>query len=441
MMGFPLGFSAPNPGESMRALGLVALALAAASPLSAQTLRDNFSRLYTFGQCGRPLCLDVNAAVHGEHYNPSVAQGEDNLLAFLENAIGVAVGNIPFSAAASGVTFSFEGGVPVATTVSAGPIFADRAETLGQGRLLFGANVSGISFSKVRGKPLDNLVLRFPHQNVGGAALGDPSFERDYIEVATNLDLSLLVTTVYATYGVNDRIDIGIAVPLVRAKLTGSSRATFIQFQPQNSPHFFGTEQNRQVVANAEAEGSAFGLGDIAGRLKIYLASGTTYGFALLTDFRLGTGSEEDFLGSGATTLRVQGVGSARMGNFSPHFNAGVLLNGAENQTNRLVGTVGFDQLLGEQITFAGDLVGSFQLGESPLGLPDPVVYTAPAPAPFTLNLTDIPDKTDHFLDASVGAKILVGPDFRVVTNLLLPLTNSGVRPSVTWTVGLERTF
>ena len=34
-----------------------------------------------------------------------------------------------------------------------------------------------------------------------------------------------------------------------------------------------------------------------------------------------------------------------------------VLLTGAETQNNRLLTTVGFDQLLGEQITFAADLV------------------------------------------------------------------------------------
>lgn len=423
----------------MRALRYAVFALAFAVPLQAQTLRETFRGLFTFGECGEPLCLDVNAAVHGDHFNPSVTQGEDNLLGFLTNAIGLSVGSIPFTAAASGVTYSFEGGVPVATTVSAGPIFADRAETLGRGRFLIGANVTGISFSEVRGEPMDNLILRFPHQNVGDAALGNPTFERDYIEVTTNLNLSLLVTTIYATYGISDRIDLGVALPLVRASLEGRSQALFNQWDEASSPHFFGTDANRQVVANATAEGSAFGIGDVAARLKIYLATGPSAGLGLVTDVRLATGSEEDFLGSGATTVRALAVGSARYGNFSPHLNAGVLVSNADWQSNRVLATVGFDQLVGQQVTFAGDLVGSFQMGENKLVLPEPVIYTAPSPA--ELLLTDIPDESDNFLDASIGAKILAGSDFRIVTNLLVPLTAGGVRPSVLWTVGLERTF
>lgn len=121
----------------------IAWAVLAAQPLGAQSLRDRFSELFTFGICGEPLCLDVNASVHGDHFIPSIVQGRDNTLEFMLNAIGFALGNIPLTAAASGVAYRFEGGVPIATTVSAGPIFADRAETLGRGRLLAGINEIG----------------------------------------------------------------------------------------------------------------------------------------------------------------------------------------------------------------------------------------------------------------------------------------------------------
>jgi len=426
----------------MRPLPLVPLlALFLAAPVHAQNLRASFNRLFTFGECGTPLCLDLPGE-HGDHYNPGITQSGGDLLLFVENAIGLAVGNVPFTAATSGVSFRFEGGAPVATTVSAGPIFADRAETLGRGRLLFGANLTGISFSKIRGEPLDEMVLRFTHENVEDAALGNPTFERDYIEIETNLDLSLLVTTLYATYGVNDRIDIGIAVPLVRASLSGSSQASFVYFggaTAQTSPHYFGTPASRTATAASTSEGSAFGIGDVAGRLKLFLASGPDYGIGLLADVRIATGNEDDFLGAGTTTLRVLGVTSGRVGSFSPHLNGGVLINGAQGQTHRALATVGFDQLLGQQITLAGDLVGSFQLGESERGLPEPVVFTAPDVE--RLDLSDIPDKSDHFLDASIGLKVDAGGDFRVLANVLVPLTNGGLRPSMAWTVGLERSF
>lgn len=417
----------------------IAWAVLAAQPLGAQSLRDRFSELFTFGICGEPLCLDVNASVHGDHFIPSIVQGRDNTLEFMLNAIGFALGNIPLTAAASGVAYRFEGGVPIATTVSAGPIFADRAETLGRGRLLAGINVAGIGFNEVRGAPLSRLTFRFPHQNVQNGALGDPDWENDVIVVTTDLGLSLVVTTVYATYGVADGFDLGVAVPLVRAGLTGSSQAVFDHFDSSTSPHFFGSDEDQQVIANTATEGSAFGLGDVAGRAKLLLAGSERWAVSLLGDVRLATGAEEDFLGSGATNLRALVVGSTRIGAFAAHGNTGVLLSSAANQSNRFLATAAVDRLIGQQVTFAGGLAGNFQMGQNLQRLPEPVVYTAPEVR--TMPLTTIPERADHFVDASLGFKILAAPNFRAVTSLLLPLSNAGVQPAVLWTAGLERTF
>lgn len=430
----------------MRRFAVTLAALLVAAPLQAQTLRDRFSQLFTFGDCGEALCLDLLDDVrHENHFLPAVVQGEGNLLAFMTNAIGQAIGNVPFAAASSGVTFTFEGGRPVATSVSAGPIFADRAETLGRGRFLIGANVTGISFSEVRGQPLNNLDFWFPHEDTQappGNEYGLPTWERDAIRVNTNLDFSMLVTTFYATYGLADRIDIGVALPIVRASLSGESVATFDWYEAP-SPHYFDGDPN-QRIARSQTDGSAFGIGDITARLKAQLIQSANWGFSALADVRLPTGKEDDFIGSGSTTVRVLGVTSARYGNFSPHLNAGALLTNADGQTNRFLATAGFDQLVGEQVTFAADVVGSFQLDDSPIGLPAPVTYSWPAEESVsqrTRRLTEIPDQWDHFVDASVGAKILVNRDLRFVTNVLIPLTDGGMRPSVAWTVGLERTF
>lgn len=407
------------------------------SPVEGQTLRDRFSQLFTFGNCGEPLCLDVNAAVHGDHYIPSVVQGENNLIAFLNGAIGQSLSNLPFGAATSGVTFSFEGGTPVATAVSPGPIFGERAQTLGRGRLVLAANLTGISFDNVRGEPLSNLALRFAHQNVGAAEMGDPSFENDVIEVRSDIDLSLLVTSLLASYGIGDRIDIGVAVPIVHASLSGASEARIDPWQTP-SPHAFGTQGDPSLVASSSTEGSATGIGDVAVRLKVNAYEGGAAGLALVGDVRLPTGDEENFLGTGDTNVRVFAVGSATYGNFSPHINAGYFYTNGENQSNRALATVGFDHLVSPMVTIAGELMGSLQLGTF-WGLPQPVTYTVPETR--TLALTDIPDRKDHIMQASFGAKFSPGADFRILGNVLFPLTNAGISPTAVWTVGLERSF
>lgn len=421
-----------------RALAIAALSLAIHGSAQAQSLSERFTSLFTFGDCGTPLCLSVNSAVHGQHYNPAVTQGQLNLLSFLTNSIGNSLGNIPFTGASSGVTFSFAGGAPVATSLSSGPIFAERSQTLGRGRLLMGVNVSSISMDNVRGVPLNDLEFNFTHQNIQDAAMGDPVFENDIIEVNTNLGLSLLVTSAYASFGLLDNVDIGVLVPMVRASLDGVSQAAVIPFS-QPTPHQFGTPGNPATTAQSTSSGSALGLGDIALRVKANLYQTATWGAAALVDARLATGDEENFLGSGSTSIRAMGVLSSRFGDFSAHANAGMAIRTGEHQSNSLLLTIGFDHLVSSKVTIAGELVSGFEMGESNLVLPAPVVFTAPQVR--TVEVTDIPEQKDNLMDASFGVKFLLPGQYRAVTNVLFPISDGGLRPKFFWTLGFERTF
>ena len=404
-----------------------------AAPLQGQSLRERFTQLFTFGDCGQPLCLTLPpGSIHGSHYIPSVVQGENNLLGFMTGAIGQSISNLPFSAASSGVIYNFETGAE--EVVSPGPIFAERAPTLGRGKLFASVTFNGISFDNVRGVPLNNLNFSFAHENIGDAAMGNPTYENDVIEVNTDLQLSLFVTSLVVSYGLSNRIDVGAALPLVRASLKGESQAEVNQFTAP-SPHSFGTSS----VASSSSEGSAIGLGDIALRMKVNLVQTARTGFALVGNVRLPTGDEENFLGSGATTVRVFGVASAQYGNFTPHVNAAYLHTSALDQNNRFLGTVGFDHLLSPQFTMFGELLGSMETGESRSHLPEPVVFTAPTVR--RLDLTEIPDRNDNALNASLGMKYSTAGNLRVLGNVVFPLAKAGVRPTILWTLGVERIF
>ena len=90
-----------------KALPWLLLGIAAATPASAQDskpLRSMISDLFTFGDCGEPLCLDgsINAENgHGDHYLPAVASGNLALISFIEEAIGKSVSSAPLSATSS----------------------------------------------------------------------------------------------------------------------------------------------------------------------------------------------------------------------------------------------------------------------------------------------------------------------------------------------------
>jgi hypothetical protein len=416
---------------------VILLTLALPAPLLGQSLSDAFIGLFTFGECGDALCLPVNAAQHGDHYLPGAVQGQDNLLAFFSSAIGASIANLPAAAAAGGVNFRFEGGVPVAEEVSAGPIFGERAQTLTRGRLLVSGSLTGASFQQVRGLGMDALETTFVHENIGNAAWGDPAFEGDVIEVKTSMDVSVVVASLAASYGVTDNIDIGVVIPFVRASLSGTSDAAVVPVG-ESTPHQFGTEADPSNTAHASAEGTASGVGDLGVRVKAGFQPSGDLGFAVLGEVRLPTGDEADFLGSGETSIRALGVVSGRRGDFHPHLNAGVQLRGGEGYTNAALLTVGFDHLITPTATLAVDLLTNWQLGE---GIEFAREATYDIPAGRTVSLTNVRRIKDHLVDLSIGGKFAAGTAVRALTNVTFPLNAGGMRPGVGWTIGLEYDF
>jgi len=422
------------------AAALVAALLVAPAPASAQvqTLKQQVNNLFRFGECGEALCLAVNADVHGLHYAPSATQASGALINFFADAIGAAVSNLPISSSSGGVTFSFKGGRPVKTSTSSGPIFAERGQTIGRGQLLMGANVTSLRFATFRGLPLDQLDFNFVHQNVGSPVIGDPAFENDVINVRSSMDLNILVTTAFVTYGLLDRLDVGLAVPLVRASLNGTSHGTMIPFGP-NTPHLFGTTANPSLTADGRTAGSSVGLGDVAVRVKANVAQTSTSAFALFGDVRLPTGDENNFRGAGALSARVLGAYSGRYRTFSPHINGGYLLRSDTLQSNAIVGTAGFDELINESWTLAVDVLSEYQLGANKVLLPEPVVITAPYIRSITP--TNIPGAKDHVVSGSIGAKYTTARGLTTVLNALIPIKMGGLQPRIAFTAGLEYSF
>jgi hypothetical protein len=410
-------------------------------PAEAQKLRDKISDLFTFGNCGEPLCLDgsINAGTgHGNHFIPAAATGNFAVISFISDAIASNASNFPVSATSSGVSFKLVGGIPVKSTASAGPIFGERAQTMGRGRFLMGANVSGIRFKTLRGVPIDNLALTFTHEDIGNPGLGDPTFENDVINLRMSMYVDLLVTSFFVTYGLLDKVDLSIAAPLVHTSFQGRSTAQIVPFGTPAFHFFGGTIADPILRASTATFGSATGIGDIAGRLKINLADKSSFALALLGDARFATGDDAQLLGAGSSSFRAMAIASAQYGAFSPHINAGYLWRGGNLFNNAVLANAGFDQALSEHVTIAADVLTEWEVGSAKLHLPGPVTFTIPFTR--TVDPTDIPSKRDNKANASLGFKFLTGGP-TIVTNALIPLLRGGLQPNVVWTTGFEFTF
>ena len=433
--------------------------LALSNVATAQGLRERISQLFIFGAGEDPLFLGGSAdpnnpasiQAHGAHFVPSAVSQNGSLISFLTTAISTNVANAPIGSTSGGVSFHFEAGVPVRTSSSAGPIFAERGQTLGKGRTVVGVGRTSSHLSSLRGSDLNNIELFFTHENVdfpgcdaanGGPChlMGIPNLENDVMQFKLSLDLDVQVTSVYATYGLSDKVDIGIVLPIVSTSLRGQSNANIFPFGGTTAAHFFaGTPANPVLDASRSVEGSAWGLGDVSIRTKVAVQQSARTNIALLADARFATGDNDNLLGSGQFNARALAIMSAKFGALSAHANSGYSYRGGGQQNDAVLATAGFDDLIAPHVTLAADLVSELQVGRSKLRLPPPVLYDVPFKR--TVQPTSIPDIADDIVNGSFGFKFTTDNGFTIVTNALVPLNRGGIRANITYTTGVEFAF
>lgn len=417
---------------------LIAVVTLVSSANAQEDVRSKVREIFHFGTCSSLICLSLSTGNHGSHFNPDANAVGEVVVDFLSNAITNSVSNLPLGATSSGTTFAFDAaGLPIATAQSTGPILAERAQTLGRGRLLVSGKFTQSTFSSLRGVPLTNLKLTLTHQDNPPAGLGDPPLELDTIHIATSLKASVSVFALSATWGISNNVDVGVAVPIVNLFVSGTSIGTIVPVTGVIAHYWGGTDTNPQLVDTASGRASHTGVGDISLRAKFNLVQSATGGAAFLADVRLPTGKPDDLVGTGKASVTSWFITSITMKQFTPHANVGYLYRVGQDQQSGVLATLGFDALISSPFTLAADVVGQWPVGSEKIILPKPAVYLSGAVVPRT----NIPKGKDDIVATSVGGKLLLGAGFTAVSNVIFPMTEGGMRPTTTWTVGLERNF
>lgn len=422
------------------------------SAASAQTMQELLDGLFIFSGGGEPLFLAGSAGqstteVHGDHFIPAEAETNGALLDIFTGAIASNISNFPLSSTVSSQTFTFVGGVPTPTSTSFGPIFAERAQTIGRGRFDVGFSYTSLGFETLRGAPMDDLELTFLHDNVDFpncdvifdgdcTVFGIPSWENDLIQLDLDLDIHAEIYAFTAVFGVADWLDLGVAVPVVQIGIDGSSVATLLPSVIEDVPHFFGgTTDAPDLVANSFVDGSTTGLGDVAARAKIKFLDSDNLALALLGEARLPTGREEDFLGTGSVGGRGLLIASASYDGFSPHLNFGYNVREETVGPDTFIFAAGFDQRLSEWATFVADVLGDVQMGDA-AEFPEPA--TLEWPGPRTIELTNIPNRRDDVVSGALGFKFRTQSGIVLWTNALVALNDGGMRDRLATTFGFQ---
>ena len=388
---------------------------------------------------------------HGQHFIPNnVAFSKATINAF-SNFVATNVSSFPLSSTAAGLTFDFSTGVPVSTSTSLGPIFAERAQTLGKGRFNLGFNYSYLNLNKLRGINTEDVRFTFTHQDVGDPGLGDSDNEFDTIDLFMNMDLSASILAFIATFGVTNQLDIGVAIPFVNIKMKAEPLAVVNSFTiaKLGSPnHFFVNNGDTSLSTRPDpVDDDATGVGDIAIRAKYNFLREKSVNFAALLEYRAPTGDEKNFLGTGKSSLKTVLISSANIGNFNPHLNLAYNYRTSDLERDEIQAYVGFDQKVSETLTLAIDVLSEFEIGSQieALKFPEPVVVQRDIDNILVrkeVSVTNIPRfSNDNSINAAWGFKFHPKKSLMIIGNVFAPLNDGGLRSSWTPTFGFEFSF
>ena len=433
--------------------------------------------------------------------NFTVSQNIVQLNNALNASIATALSIIPLSSPASGVIVRKDpttgAELPVSSTL--GPIFTERAETIGKGKFYIGISNQNFHFTKFNGTSLNALSVLYTG--------GDPSkvgtFTTAPASFGIGMDVRLSQDIAFITYGATDRIDVSLGLPMVHAAV--SARTYNGQIYAGNG---FLSNGSACWCANTFTPGfptltmqninqtsmSKTGFGDLLVRVKGTVLRSSSMVVAVGGDIRFPTGDEQNYLGVGTTTVKpfaAVSFYSKPMRNnivLSPHFDVGWQLSGKSVLGGQLHGTaltqntaggavnyigapftstkdylpdvftwaVGTELALGRHNTFVFDLLGN-QVGWIH-GTPSATTQTlANVPLPTSANGDStgaaVPTKGSAVglvssgrisygqYNASLGYKSRIVGNLVANFNLLLRLDNNGLAARVTPMFGLGYSF
>lgn len=263
----------------------------------------------------------------------------------LNASIATALSVVPLSSPGSAVITRTDPdtGAELPVNLTLGPIFTERAETLGKGKFYVGFSHEDFHFTKFNGTSLNSLSLLYQG--------GDPSKIQQEGSLkstvpatfALGMDVRLSQNIAFLTYGVTNSLDVSLGLPMIHSAVSartydgtiysgtgfdtpGSTCWCVNTFTP-GSP----TLMQQQIGQTALGK---TGFGDLLLRVKGTVIRKSSIVLAVGSDFRFPTGDAENYLGVGTTTFKpfmaVSFYSKPLRNNivFSPHFDIGWQFSG-----------------------------------------------------------------------------------------------------------------
>ena len=305
--------------------------------------------------------------------------------------VGTQLSQLPLTSPASGFVFTFNPtlGVVSRQTETFGPILTERADTIGRHRLFVGISYQYFNFDKADGVNLKNFGAVFQHEDESAlcpsafitCVNGKPQFQYDIIATQNRVDLKVHQVTLVGTFGLTNRLDFSVAVPVLDVRMGMNSNATIFSFETATSrppccvhqfapgnpdSHETFCAANNAIFSNAH---SSSGIGDVVFRGKLEVLKREKAGVALGVDLHVPTGDPHNFLGSGTWGVRPF-ITASYAARLSPHATFGYQRNGdsvlagditTDTQTHLpdiITYSAGLDAGISHRFSVSGDFLG-----------------------------------------------------------------------------------
>lgn len=428
------------------ALLLSSSLVSAQEPFNVAVPVDELATIFTqlYGRGG--LIVDSLAELpgggtHSAHYNSDFESQFTQFGVALTSQLAA----VPLPSPASGFTYEFDSelGVFQRTSQSFGPILAERAETIGGGRFTFGFTFQNFTFDTIEGLDLNNVPSVFEHD---AAFLGGGRI--DVVTTTNAITARVNQFTTFISYGLTDRVDLSLAIPIVSTEMTVVSTATVQRLGTASNEkvHFYRQQGDTIGIQRSfTAFGSASGIGDLTLRLKGRMSAGSALGL----DIRIPTGDERDLLGVGAPGIRPFLILSKSSRAFSPHINVGYLWNGSSvlagnpatgesaDLPDQATYVIGADFGVSERFTFVIDILGNYLIDAPRLVQTEFQARDGSTTYPTVV----FENESYNLLSGAVGFKLNVFESLLLDMNILFNLDNNGLRDKITPLIGFEYAF
>lgn len=374
-----------------------------------------------------------------------------------------------------------------------GPLYSERALTLGRGQFNFSIGYSYVSFDEFNGTDLDNIAspglineVFLPDLELNGT----PLFPFGLSQLRTRIDLQAHVIVPAFRYGISDHWDVSLAIPIVntsvrvrnevrrvaelsdgRLALVGDdllfvgvspdfSRITqVIPITPDTITQIPFRLSQRPPALLARAAASATGIGDISLRTKYHLwrteNGGATVGLNLL----LPSGDVDDFHGTDETHVNPFVIVSQVMWDrFEPHVNIGFDFNADDVDRTAFTYAVGATLMVWGRLGVSVDFIGRSEFGRFPANLPPSgfifgtglnrpaASCTTQQPCNVRPQLTSFalfPERVrrNNLDDFSFGVRYALGTSGSIFFGGIIPLNRDGLRSDFIPSGGVEYSF